>query len=193
MTLYDISLLLSWLAIAILGVIVLALARQVGVLHERLAPIGALTIHRGPKVGEMAPLMHTTSLNGTAVELGGPREHRVGQLLLFVAPECPICKKLLSIVKSFVETERLAVVLVGDGDAAEQYSLSALDFVNDAQVGIRYGVGKVPYAVLIDRVGKLTGAGLVNSREHLESLVVAQETGHASIQAYQRAHAPADS
>jgi methylamine dehydrogenase accessory protein MauD len=143
--------------------------------------------------------MHTTSLNGTAVELGGPREHRVGQLLLFVAPECPICKKLLPIVKSFVETERLAVVLVGDGDAAEQremiaqYSLSALDFVNDAQVGIRYGVGKVPYAVLIDRVGKLTGAGLVNSREHLESLVVAQETGHASIQAYQRAHAPADS
>jgi hypothetical protein len=32
-----------------------ALARQVGVLHERIAPVGALTLGRGPQTGEAAP------------------------------------------------------------------------------------------------------------------------------------------
>ena len=32
--------------------------------------------------------------------------------------------------------------------------------------------------------------GIVNSREHLESLLVAQETGYASMQDYLRGRAP---
>jgi hypothetical protein len=51
-------------------------------------------------------------------------------------------------------------------------------------VGMTYQVGKLPYAVLIDERGIVRAKGLVNSREHLESLLVAKETGYASIQAY---------
>jgi methylamine dehydrogenase accessory protein MauD len=51
-------------------------------------------------------------------------------------------------------------------------------------VGMTYQVGKLPYAVLIDELGIVRAKGLVNSREHLESLLVAKETGYASIQAY---------
>ena len=48
------------------------------------------------------------------------------------------------------------------------------------------GVSKLPYAALIDETGKLAATGLVNTREHLESLFVAKERGVASIQQYLR-------
>jgi hypothetical protein len=37
---------------------------------------------------------------------------------------------------------------------------------------------------LIDAQGIIRAKGLVNSREHLESLIVAEETGFGTIQAY---------
>ena len=47
-----------------------------------------------------------------------------------------------------------------------------------------YGVSKLPYAVLIDEQGKIASMGIVNSREHLESLFEAKEHKVASIQEY---------
>jgi methylamine dehydrogenase accessory protein MauD len=52
------------------------------------------------------------------------------------------------------------------------------------QLGRSFGVAKLPYAVLIDESGKLSATGLVNTREHLESLFIAKERGVASIQQY---------
>jgi len=51
-------------------------------------------------------------------------------------------------------------------------------------LGRSYGVAKLPYAVLIDEAGKLSSTGLVNTREHLESLFIAKETGISSIQQF---------
>jgi hypothetical protein len=49
-----------------------------------------------------------------------------------------------------------------------------------------YRVGKLPYAYLIDDQGVLRTGGLVNSREHLESLFNAKELSVASVQDYLR-------
>jgi methylamine dehydrogenase accessory protein MauD len=54
------------------------------------------------------------------------------------------------------------------------------------QLGRSYGVAKLPYAVLIDEAGKLSSTGLINTREHLESLFVAKESGIGSIQQFLR-------
>jgi methylamine dehydrogenase accessory protein MauD len=43
-------------------------------------------------------------------------------------------------------------------------------------------VNRLPYAVLLDGAGVLRAKGLVNSREHLESLFEARERGVASLQ-----------
>ena len=43
---------LSWIVILVLGTALLALARQVGVLHMRVAPAGALTTAGGVEVGD---------------------------------------------------------------------------------------------------------------------------------------------
>ncbi len=46
-----------------------------------------------------------------------------------------------------------------------------------------FRVSKLPFAVLLDRDGKVAAKGLVNSREQLESLFTASETGIPSYQA----------
>jgi methylamine dehydrogenase accessory protein MauD len=188
MSLVATSELLLWAAVIVLSLTVVALARQIGVLHERIAPMGALKIDAGITVGKPAPVMSLKTLTGAAVEVGGAQLRR--QLLLFVAPGCPICKKIIPIARSFVEREHLELIFVSDGDAQDQarmverLDLKDFAFINSPEVGMRMGVGKLPYAVLIDQQGVVAGAGLVNSREHLESLVVAQETGHPSVQSY---------
>jgi methylamine dehydrogenase accessory protein MauD len=173
-----------------LAVLVFALARQVGVLHERIAPMGAMSSDQGPAVGEPAPSLSMVSLAGGTIEIGGPAAPPRSRLLLFVSPACPVCKKLLPIARSFASAERIEVVLVGDGDPIEhnamieEFHLQQLAYVNSPQVGMTFQVGKLPYAVLIDAHGVIRAKGLVNSREHLESLVIAENTGFATIQAY---------
>ena len=174
----------------LLAVLLFALARQVGVLHERIAPMGAMSSDRGPAVGDSAPALRVTTLAGGQIEIGTPSATGRSRLLLFVSPSCPVCKKLLPIARSFASAERLEVVLIGDGEAGaqramiEQFGLERLPYVNSPQVGMAFQIGKLPYAVLIDASGVIRAKGLVNSREHLESLMVAEETGFGTIQAY---------
>jgi methylamine dehydrogenase accessory protein MauD len=181
---------LLWIVVLLLAVAVLALVRQLGVLHERIAPVGALTLGRGPQPGEAAPRVAAPTLDSAVLNIGGARPGGTMQLLLFVAPTCPVCKTLLPTAKAFAETESLDLVLVGDGDAAEHRKMAARfgipyeRFVNSTEVGRAFQVGKLPYAVLISELGIIVAHGLVNTREHLESLVVAHETGVHSMQQY---------
>jgi methylamine dehydrogenase accessory protein MauD len=180
-----------WIAVLVLGVVCLALARQVGVLHQRIAPAGALALRQPLKIGEPVPEMTLSAMDGTAVRIGGERASR-SQLLLFISPDCAICESLLPAVRSAQGAERswLDIVLASDGEAARQAEfvkdkgLTKFPYVLSEQLGRTFGVAKLPYAVLIDEAGKLSATGLVNTREHLESLFVAKERGVASIQQF---------
>lgn len=192
-TALAVSTALLWVAVVALGAICLALVRQIGILYERIMPAGALMIDKGPAVGAIAPTFELTDIRGTRVKIGGIDTAGRSTLLFFLSPTCPVCKKLLPIAKSFAAGENLQVILIGDGELDEQrrmiedHALQALPFVVSPAVGMAFQVGKLPYAVLIDREGVIRAKGLVNSREHLESLVVAEETGYGSIQAYLKA------
>lgn len=180
-----------WAAVLALGIVCAALARQIGVLHQRIAPAGALALRQPLKLGEPVPEMSLTALDGAAVRIGGARGGR-SQLLLFVSPDCAICESLLPAVRSAQGAERawLDIVLASDGDAEPQLQfikdkrLDRFPYVLSEQLGRSFGVAKLPYAVLIDESGKLSATGLVNTREHLESLFTAKERGVASIQQY---------
>jgi len=197
MTIMMVSQALLWGVVILLSVTVLALARQVGVLHERVAPAGALISGAGPGVGEKSPKMEVHALAGNAITVGGPLAAGKAMLMLFVSQTCPICKKLIPIAVNFAKSERLDVLFVGDADLAEQKKLIAqfdLDehcFVNGPEVGMAYRVDKLPYAVLLDDQGVIAAKGLVNSREHFESLIIAKETGYATIQSYLNARSEA--
>jgi methylamine dehydrogenase accessory protein MauD len=188
LTVLIVSQILSWIVILGLGLAVLALARQVGVLHVRVAPAGALVTGKGPLVGEAVAVMEATTLDGAAIAIGKPASRK--QLLLFVSPHCPLCKELIPIAKSFARSEKLEIVFVGDDQEAEQRAMIArlemggLAFVNSSIIGRAYQVDRLPHAVLIGEDGKLLSRGLVNSREHLESLITAHEMGVVSVQDY---------
>ncbi|NOX68662.1 MAG: methylamine dehydrogenase accessory protein MauD [Gammaproteobacteria bacterium] len=181
-----------WTLVAGLAVTVLALARQVGILHERIAPAGALMVRGGPKVGEQAPVVDVTDIEGRDLSFGNAREDAKSTLLFFLSPTCPVCKTLLPVLKSSQKTERdwLEIILTSDGDVAAQgafineYQLGDFTYVLSTNLGMTYQVGKLPFAVLIDHDGIIRSKGLVNSREHLESLFEAKERGVASVQEY---------
>ncbi len=180
-----------WIAVLGLGVVCMALARQVGVLHQRIAPAGALALRQPLEIGEPVPEMTLSALDGSAVRIGGGRSQR-SQLLLFVSPDCAICESLLPAVRSAQGAERswLDIVLASDGDAVRQAEfvrdkgLSKFPYVLSEHLGRTFGVAKLPYAALIDEAGRLSATGLVNTREHLESLFEAKERGVASIQQF---------
>ena len=188
---FIISQVLLWIAVIVLTVLVLALARQVGVLHERIAPAGALAMNAVLKVGEKAPHMIEQSLVGRRIEIGN--EKSVSTLVFFLSPDCPVCKTLLPALKSALRAEKswLECVLASDGSAPEihkdfikKYDLEAWPYVVSENLGKQFGVSKLPYAALLDEAGIVRSLGMVNSREHLESLFVAKETSIASIQDY---------
>ncbi len=180
-----------WVALLVLGVVCMALARQIGVLHQRIAPAGALSLSQPLKLGEPTPEMNLSALDGSAVKIGGVRAGR-SQLLLFLSPDCAICEALLPAVRSAHGAERawLDIVLASDGEPQKhvefvrEKALAKIPYVISERLGRSYGVAKLPYAVLIDEAGKLSATGLVNTREHLESLFVAKERGVSNIQQY---------
>jgi methylamine dehydrogenase accessory protein MauD len=185
------SQILLWTGLLVLGVVCMALARQIGVLHQRIAPAGALSLPQPLKLGDPTPEMELPGLDGALVKIGGARGAR-SQLLLFLSPDCAICETLLPALRSAEGAERswLDVVLASDGDAGKHEAfvrdkgLGKFPYVLSEHLGRSYGVSKLPYAVLIDEAGRLSSTGLVNTREHLESLFVAKETGVSSIQQF---------
>jgi methylamine dehydrogenase accessory protein MauD len=183
---------LLWVVVALLTIVVLALARQIGVLHERIAPMGALVTDNGPKAGDLAPHVHTRTLDGQPLAIGAGHMGANRTMLMFVAPGCPVCRKVIPIAKAVAAAEKIDLIFVGDGDDNEQrmmvekYKLGGYRFANSPEVGLAFHVGKLPYGVLIRSDGVIAAKGLVSSREHIESLVNADDKGFTSAQAYLR-------
>ena len=185
MTALAISNAALWVVVIGLCLALLAVVRQLGVLHERIAPAGALMLAKGLKVGEPAPRITVQDLESRSLTLGAARADARATLLIFVSPTCPVCKALLPVLKSSLTSERdwLDIVLASDGESAGQrefvaaHRLGSFPYVVSAPLGIAYQVSRLPFAALIDAQGVLRARGIVNSREHLESLFEAKRLG----------------
>ena len=181
---------LLWVLLLALAFAVMGLVRQIGVLHGRLAPAGALMMDKGVAVNEPAPQVTASDRQGRPINFGYAAEKN--QLLFFLSPTCPICKSLLPAIKSIAkeQADRLDVVFISDGDMDAQqalireHQLENATYVVGPQVGMTYQIGKLPYAALIDKSGTLRAKGLVNSREHLDSLFEVEHLKSATLQEY---------
>ncbi len=190
MTALATSNVLLWITNIALILTVLALARQIGVLNERLSPVGALTMDHGPKVGEAAPVFKLSTLGGGDIVVGAATGR--SQLVFFLSPTCPVCKKLLPVLRSLSQHERATtdVVLASDGGFDEhsrfyqREKLAPFPYVLSTDLGMAFRISKLPYAVVIGPTGLISAKGLVNNREQIESLLIAQEMGVASLQDY---------
>ncbi|MEX2489440.1 MAG: redoxin domain-containing protein [Pseudomonadales bacterium] len=180
-----------WIGFVAMVLINLALARQIGVLYERVAPAGALMLNQQLHVGASAPELAVVTIEGSEEVIGGGAGTK-SRLLFFLSPDCPICNELTPALKSAARSEAdwVQVMLVSDDEAQDhagyiaRKGLTEFPYVISEQVGRTYGVSKLPYAVLIDDQGTIAAMGIINSREHLDSLFEAKEHKVASIQEY---------
>lgn len=187
-----ISQILLWCVMLAMILVMVAILRQLGVLFERVAPVGALSMNSKLTAGDAAPEARLFSLDGGEVQIGGVPEKARSTLLFFLSMDCPVCKELFPALMSFAKRERQAIDVLFIGSAQEEghrqmaveRKLPLGNYVISDDLGIAYAVSKLPYAVLIDEVGKIASFGLVNNREHLESLLEAKEAQVASIQEY---------
>lgn len=185
-----ISNVLLWIVVACMATVIYALTRQIGVLYERVAPAGALAMNQNLEVGQDAPELSLQTLDSKLVTIGGMPMDKKSQLIFFASPDCPVCKTLMPAVKSAAkhESDWLNLVIGSDGKNQDhlgyvkQQGLDEYPYVVSELLGKTYGVAKLPYAVLIDEKGKIASIGIVNSREHLDSLFEAKERNVASIQ-----------
>jgi hypothetical protein len=131
-------------AVALLGVLVLALYRQVGVLTLRMGPAqGALELDgEGPELGVPAPVLAGIVGSGS-------------ELVAFVSPTCRLCRDLLPGVRALAR-EGLAVRIVDEGAEPDAFSL--------------WNVPGSPFAVHLVN-GVVAAKGLVNNLEQLDGLV----------------------
>jgi methylamine dehydrogenase accessory protein MauD len=168
------SYLVLWMLVIVLSVIVVALARQIGTLHMRLGPRGALEIDdEGPPLGEAPEAREVSDVGGSAVTLGGPGPQ---QLILFVSPGCGVCEQVLPALPALARNGQLVPYVVTDVDNTEAELafgsrnipaplISAPDLIQ------RYNVPGTPYVVITDRLGIVRAKGTVNNLEQVEGLV----------------------
>ncbi len=179
-----------WAIVIILSGLVLVLTRQVGILHDRIAPAGALALSSGPEVGQAAPGVEVRALDGTLYTMGeSAGAEAPSRLLFFLSPECPVCLELHPIVRRLAKRYGAQLIFASDGDDLDHEAFVAEHGLDRSrytvsQMGMSFGIAKLPYAVLMDGEGIVRAQGLVNTREHVESLFEAEEQGVGSIQEF---------
>jgi methylamine dehydrogenase accessory protein MauD len=179
MTALIVSQILLFAAIVVLILIVLALARQIGVLHERIAPIGMQQAHAGLEAGQAIPRITMRSLSGAPFPMGETLPAGTVRMLLFVAPDCPVCKRVLPIALDVARDRGLEPVLVGDGAQPElaamrdRLGLGGVAFVTGVELGLVLQVSRLPTLVLLDANGTILARDVVNTRRQVEALIPA--------------------
>jgi hypothetical protein len=151
------------LAAALLGlgaltVVVLALAREVGVLRLASAPQSALEVpHEGPEVGgrtELAAFFDVPESDGRL------------RLAVFASEGCALCRALEPVVAGFARNARVA--------------LRTFDEAADAEAWRVADVPGSPYAVAFDADATVLAKGTFNSGAQLESVLATAERRRAA-------------
>jgi hypothetical protein len=158
----------GWLGIGIgvslivcgaLTVMVLGLAREVGMLRLQLGTQGALEIAgEGPEIGSReAALADRIGRNGA--DLG---------LAVFTSEGCQICQTLAPAIDNVAMDPRVSV--------------ARFDEVAEADVWRSLGIPGSPFALALDREGTVLAKGTFNNLAQLESvLATAEKRGQTSI------------
>ena len=163
-----------WFLVLALTMLVLALARQLGTLHLRLGPRGALEIDgEGPALGDTLPPLDAADLDGRPVTIGGPGAE---QLLLFVSPGCPVCREMIPSVRVVAEDGAMEAVVIADTEPNElPREIDARRFeavmVARPDISPTYQVPGTPYAIVLDALGAVQAKGTVNNLEQMEGLI----------------------
>ena len=171
---WTVSYVVLWGLVITLCIVVVALARQIGTLHLRLGPRGALEMDdEGPPLREAPPSFDLTDIAGLPVSIAGPGR---AQCLVFVSPGCKLCEEILPSIHVVAEAGAMDPLVLSDADAHETratYGSRRLKapVVPAHEVAVAYSVPGTPYAVILDELGVVRAKGAINNLEQMEGLV----------------------
>lgn len=176
MMLLTIATTLQFLLLLGLALVVLSLARQVGILHERLSPAGMTRARTEIGPGEAIVELDLAALSGAPVRLTG-----MPTALLFLSADCPICRSVLPAFGQSVSQGPFRAFWVADGMPGQDgqlpdYPAYAADrglepdrFLVSQTLGLTLGVRQIPALVLLDGEGRLISRDTVRGPRELES------------------------
>ena len=142
------SYVLLWVAVLVLSLAVVALLRQIGVLHARLHPMGVHFGGEGPELSSVAPPVPDLSYGESPLTL-----------LAFTSPTCEVCKVLRPSLDAIKRSYRDVQVRILDLDDATRPTFTA------------FNVRSTPYVVAVGGDGTVKGRGVANSLEQVEELM----------------------
>ena len=183
---WTVSYVILWIIVVMLVILVVALARQIGTLHLRVGPRGALEIDdEGPQIGDAPEHAALHDVTGAPVDIGGPGQ---AQLLLWVSPGCHVCEQVLPSVPVIAARGRLTPYVLTDVDEHESkrsYGARELKapIVPARFLAQTYGVPGTPYVIVLDDLGIVRAKGTVNNLEQMEGLVDSAERRVAEARA----------
>src|ERR1700752_28420 len=190
-TIWLVSYFVLWLIVILLTLATILLARQVSLLYRRLGPAPARMENEGPDVDKVPGPVAALTLVGLPVTIGGLRD--IPQLLVFVSANCLTCEALTPAIRTVWKRENdiveiLTVCMTPDEALARTFikrnKLYEVPCIATGELGHQYRIQNPPYGVLLNREGVVITKGVVNNLDHIESLLSAAETGHASAQSY---------
>jgi methylamine dehydrogenase accessory protein MauD len=183
------SYIILWVVVLVQLLLTLSLARLIGQLTRRFPAAGALTVDSGPELGQALGDFQGTTLRGEPLNLSFPRSHHV--FFFYLTPGCSTCDELMPVARVFFreiagEAETVIVMVHGSGNLQQEYveeqGLGHYRILAEEQLPKTWYVGGAPYGVWVDGEGVVRAKGLVNRREHLESLRHAAAIGVPTIQ-----------
>lgn len=144
---WIVSYVLLWATVLVLGFSVIALLRQIGVLHTRIAPMGIHFAGEGPDLDSKAPSLKSVDYRSSPFTL-----------LAFTSPTCEICATLkpalLRMAKSYGEVD-----------------LTIIDHETDGSTFKDFRVRSTPYLVAIDSEGIVRSRGVANTLDQAEEML----------------------
>ena len=172
MTLWALSYLVLWIAVLCLTFGLIVLYRQVGLLHLRFGPRGALALAGdGPEIGRHVRNRALAAMDGSTQPL---HTDASDTLLVFLSPGCGICKTVVPAIRAFSKTSpiRVLVTVIGTAREAAEYGkgLARIPVFANSELADDLNVTNPPYGVIVSRGGVIDAKGVVNSLEHLDEL-----------------------
>src|SRR5262245_28102447 len=189
-----VSNIILWVALLLLGFLLVGTLRAMGLLSWRVEQLEATAPNRmnrsGLAPGRSAPDFTLPDVTGREVSLHGFAGRKV--LLAFVQPGCGPCRDIVPELNRLAARNRDVQVLAinnAEADAARQWA-------DDVQprfpvlvqekwsVSKRYEVFATPFAFLIDERGIVASKGIVAGRQHLKFVLAGagQRASHDGVQ-----------
>lgn len=146
-TIWIVSYALLWIAVVVLGLTVVALLRQIGVLHTRVAPMGVHFAGEGPDRDTQAPDTDAYDYSASPYTL-----------VAFTSPTCELCATLVPQLRHM----------------ATSYNELDLRTVSSATHEPTFNAFKVrstPYLVAVDSAGVVKSRGVANTLDQVEEML----------------------